>query len=91
MGHEVAHRRDVQAAFHDDDAHLARLGLVDHLDRVLGGERGGRLRCGRGLASAVTARPTRLVPVISFMSWRIVPVLPVTSSTASDTEPRSCP
>ena len=41
---------------------------------------------GAGLAIAVTARPTRLVPVMSFMSWRIVPLLPVTSSTASDTD-----
>ncbi len=41
---------------------------------------------GTGRASDVTARPTIALPVTSFMSWRIVPLLPVTSSTASETE-----
>ena len=41
---------------------------------------------GAGRASEVAARPTIALPVTSFMSWRIVPLLPVTSSTASDTE-----
>ena len=41
---------------------------------------------GAGRASDVTARPTMLVPAMSFMSERIVPFLPVTISTASDTD-----
>ena len=41
---------------------------------------------GAGFASEVTARPTIGLPVTSFMSCRIVPFLPVTSSTASETE-----
>jgi hypothetical protein len=41
---------------------------------------------GAGRACAVTVRPTSLDPVMSFMSWRIVPFLPVTISTASETD-----
>ena len=39
-----------------------------------------------GRASEVTARPTIAFPVTSFMSYRMVPFWPVTSSTASETE-----
>jgi len=39
---------DVERPFHDDDADVARLRAVDHLDRVLGGGGGRRLIGGHG-------------------------------------------
>jgi hypothetical protein len=41
---------------------------------------------GAGLGNDVAARPNIALPVTSFMSCRMVWLLPVTSSTASETE-----